>query len=195
MPKPPKSKTPASLTRYVAFLRGINVGGHTIKMDDLKKAFEGVGVQNVKTLIASGNVLFETEEADRAALTRKIEEKLEKTFGFEIPVLLRSVDELKAMVESEPFKKVKADPTTKFYISFLSEKPTTQLQIPYESPQKDFQIIRVADGAVFSVTFPAKGGRTVDSMAILEKEFGKRITTRNWNTILRLLKGKDPKGF
>ncbi len=70
------------MTRYVAFLRGINVGGHQpVKMEELKKAFESMGFQNVKTLLASGNVLFETPETGADNLIKQIEGKLEKEFG------------------------------------------------------------------------------------------------------------------
>ena len=82
--------------RYVAFLRGINVGGKKlIKMPDLRRVLESLGLNNVRTFIASGNVLFETSQTNRDTLARKIEKKLLTAFGHDIPVVLQTIDELK----------------------------------------------------------------------------------------------------
>ena len=83
------------MAKYVAFLRGVNVGGNKmVKMEDIKKAFEALKFKNVKTLLASGNVLFEISKADETALCAKIAEKLKSVFGFEVGVLVRSIEEL-----------------------------------------------------------------------------------------------------
>ena len=82
------------MTTYAAFLRGINVGGHrAMQMKPLSRAFASLGFKDVRTLLASGNVLFSAPPASRVGLVRKIEEKLEETFGSEISVILRSVEE------------------------------------------------------------------------------------------------------
>ena len=177
------------MTKYAAFLRGINVGGHkVIKMEALKKAFESFGFQNVKTLLASGNVLFETAESDSNALTQKIEQNLKKTFGFEVGTLLRTKQKMHALADSEPFKKMKVTPHTRLYVTFLKERSKSGLKIPYESPEKDFRIVSVSAGEVCSVVTLSPKRQTTDLMVFLEKEFGRNITTRNWNTITRLLK-------
>lgn len=155
-------------------------------MDELKKAFESLGFINVKTLIASGNVAFDAPKADAGALSRKIEEKLKETFGFEIGVILRTAGDLRKMVVSNPFKSVKIIPGIKLYVTFYAEKPKTGLKIPYQSPKKEIRILKVSDGEIFSVVDLSQGSRTVDLMNIIEKEFGKKVTTRNWNTINKL---------
>jgi len=112
------------MIKYVAFLRGINVGGHkAIKMEKLKKAFETLGLENVKTLLASGNVLFEAPSASASTLTKKIENKLEAAFGHEIGVLIRKIEELQRLAEVDPFAGIKVTPQTRLYVTFLSEKP------------------------------------------------------------------------
>ena len=171
---------------YVAFLRGINVGGNKIiKMADLAKAFASLGFTNVKTLLASGNVVFDAANA-KAATAPVIEAKLEKALGKKVGVLLRTGQEIQAMVAAPPFKGITVTPATRLYVTFLSEKPKSTLKIPYESPEKDFRILRLSADAVFSVlTLSPKRG-TTDAMNILEKEFGKAITTRNWNTIVKI---------
>jgi uncharacterized protein (DUF1697 family) len=176
-------------TGYVAFLRGINLGGHKqINMGELKGMFESMGFQNVRTLINSGNVVFEALEQARSNLVKKIEQELKKSFGHEVAVILRTIREIQELVDSDPFKKVKVTPETRLYVTFLAEKPNSNMKIPYESPEKDFKIISVQGDAVFSVvTLNPKRG-TTEAMGHLEKGFGKKITTRNWNTVVKILK-------
>jgi uncharacterized protein (DUF1697 family) len=176
-------------TGYVAFLRGINLGGHKqVKMDELRTMFESMGFQRVRTLVNSGNVLFETRAEATSALVKRIEQELKRTFGHEIAVILRTIREIQDLVDSNPFKKVRVTPQTRLYVTLLSEKPNSSINIPYESPEKDFKILSVDDGAVLTVvTLTPKRG-TTEAMSLLEKEFGKRITTRNWNTITKILK-------
>jgi len=177
------------MIKYAAFLRGINVGGHkTIKMDELKKAFEALGFENVKTLLASGNVLFAAPAASESTLAKKIEKKLETAFEHEIGVLIRKIAELQRLAEADPFARVKVTPQTRLYVTFLAEKTKSSLKIPYESPDKNFKILCATESEVCSVLTLSPNSRTVDLMSILEKEFGRRVTTRNWNTIEKILK-------
>jgi uncharacterized protein (DUF1697 family) len=177
------------MIQCVAFLRGINVGGHkSVKMDDLKKAFESLGFKNVKTLLASGNVLFDTQQKS-PALRKRIGEKLKQTFGHEVHVILRTIREIQELGDSNPFKKIRVTPQTRLYVTFLSEEPKSSLKIPYESPEKDFKIVRVSNSEVCSVVTLSPNRGTVEAMSILEKEFGRNVTTRNWNTVTKVLKG------
>jgi uncharacterized protein (DUF1697 family) len=175
------------MTKYVALLRGINVGGRTIKMDALREMFASLGYRNVKTLLASGNVVFEGGTASPDAVKTKIERAIAAEFGYQVHILLRSEKEIAALMKSAPFKGVKTTPKTRFYITFLSEKPKSNLKIPYASLGGGYVIRAVWPGHVESVLDLAKGG-TIDAMAILEKEFGKEITTRNWNTVEKIYK-------
>jgi uncharacterized protein (DUF1697 family) len=177
-----------SAVRYAALLRGINVGGHKkVPMAELRKSLEDAGFRNVKTLLASGNVLFDTAKTPEAKLAKKIEELLESSFGFEVGVIVRSVADLHGLVQSTPFRGIKVTAETRLYVTFLSEKFTSSLQVPYTSPDKSYRILSVGPREVISVlTVTAKVG-TTDAMKILEKEFGKKITTRNWNTVQKLV--------
>jgi uncharacterized protein (DUF1697 family) len=175
------------MIRYVAFLRGINVGGHKqIKMAELSRIFESLGLRKVKTYILSGNVLFETTETNPEVLIRKIETGLQKVLGYEVSIILRTISELEALMKQNPFKLVKGDAEVKKYVTFLSEKHQSKLKIPVLSPKKDWEIIHLNPREVFVVAFPVKG-RYGESMALLEKEFGKSVTTRNWNTVVKVL--------
>jgi len=186
------STVPTSKTSYVAFLRGINVGGNKpIRMTDLQKAFESLRFTNVKTVLASGNVLFDAPPAKPAALTAPIEKELKQAFGTEIPVLVRTLKDLQRLVAANPFQGVAVTPQTRLYVTFLCEKPKGTLKIPYTSPDKTFRILRVTTSEVCSVVTLSPEHGTLDLMGFLEKQFGKRITTRNWNTLIRLLKAKE----
>jgi uncharacterized protein (DUF1697 family) len=177
------------MARYAAFLRGINVGGHKpVSMDCLRKAFESLGFRNVKTLIASGNVLFETPSTN-AALVDKIETKLERTFGHKINTILFPIEKLRDVADLNPFQGIRVTPRTRLFVTFLSEEPKTGLKIPYVSPDKSFRILCVAHRAVCSVlVLGPQWAKNLRQMDILEKEFGKKITTRSWSTVVRVLK-------
>ena len=95
------------MTRYAAFLRGVNLGKRQVKSADLLTAFTAMGFDNVKTLLASGNVLFDAKATK--GLKARIEAGLFEQFGFAVPTVLRSVDELAAMVQSDPFGRAESE--------------------------------------------------------------------------------------
>lgn len=174
------------INRYVTFLRGINVGGKTVKMDVLRAAIEKAGYENVRTLLASGNVVLDSKLKSVQAVRTEIEGVLSKTFGFEVHVIARTAREIEDLQTAELFRGVKVNPATRLYITFLSEKPKSKLKVPFASLDGDYKILAVLEGHVVSVLTLTPQSGTVDAMAILEKEFGKEITTRNWNTLLKL---------
>ena len=173
-------------TSYVAFLRGINnIGRKTVKMNELKRIFESNGFQNVKTILASGNIVFETPMLETAILITKTEKQLEKKLGYKVDVVLRTLGELQLLVKSNPFNQIKITPRTKLLLTFLSEAPTNRLKIPHKSPDKDFTIIRIIGNEIYSVVNLLPNKRPYRIISFLEKEFGKKITTRNWSTIVK----------
>jgi uncharacterized protein (DUF1697 family) len=179
-----------SMSGYVALLRGINVGGHKpVKMEALKRSFESAGLEKVKTVLASGNVLFESAETDEDVLAGRIGAQLKKDLGHEVGVLVRSMEEIQKLVEREPFKKIKVTPETRLYVTFLTQKTKSKLKIPYETREKDFRILSASEREVCSVLVLSPERQTTELMNIVEKEFGKQVTTRNWNTVVKILKG------
>ncbi|HUQ84785.1 MAG TPA: DUF1697 domain-containing protein [Candidatus Limnocylindrales bacterium] len=172
------------MSKYVAFLRGINVGGNKkVPMEDLRKTFESLGFTNVKTLLNTGNVVFEGEKTN----AETVEQELEKHFGFPISVIIRTIYDIKSLVDSNPFDGIEVTEQTRLYITFLKEKNKSKLKIPYESPELDFKILKVTEGEVISVLTLFENGQSGKGMDILEKEFGKNVTTRNWNTVVKSL--------
>ncbi len=167
---------------YVALIRGLNVGGHAvIRMDALKALFVELGFPDAVTLGTSGNVTFQFSGSAEAA-ARKIEAALAKELGREAHVLVRSRDDLRRLVASDPFKGVKTTPNTKLVVTFLEGKPKAALKLPYVG--KDAQILKITDGAAFSTY--ERGAKGAAFMSVLEKAFGKRITTRTWDVVRKL---------
>ena len=181
-----KSQRDTSMIRYVAFLRGINVGGQkVIKMTDLARLFESFGFEQVKTYIASGNVLFDTAEAN-ADVIRGTEEGLRAALGYDVRVILRTIAEIEGIIKMDPFKDVAPAEHVRLYVTFLSEEPRSTLKLPYESSAGEFQILQRKGRDVFSAVFLSEMSRSVDGMTFIEKEFGTSSTTRNWNTVRKI---------
>ncbi len=174
---------------YVVLLRGINVGGHkVIKMGELVGVFESLGFQNVTTVLASGNVIFECPKADPVNLTARIETALKKAFGCDVGVIIRAILQLEELVASDPFAKIKLTSDTRLYVTFLPERVSSTLKVPYQSPDKAFKVVSISNGDVCSILTVTPGTQSTDLMSFLEKQFGKKITTRNWNTVEKILK-------
>ena len=108
------------MTKFIAFLRAINVGGRTVKMDHLRGIFESMGFSNVETFIASGNIIFETNSKDTGKLEKKIEKELKEKLGFEVATFLRSDSELAGIADYKPFPKPKLDSAAALNVAFIS---------------------------------------------------------------------------
>ena len=177
------------MPRYFAFLRAINVGGHTVTNDELKQLFAGAGVPGAETFIASGNVTF-TSTAKPAALEAKLEAHFEKKLGYEVKTFLRTPAELEAIGETRPFAKARHASATVLVVGFLAEAPTPaqkKLLAGFNNAESDFAAIgreiywlcqvNQSASAFFKVPF--------------EKRFGAPCTWRNMNTVERLLAKYD----
>ena len=173
-------------SKYVALLRGINVGGNTkVEMVKLKKSFEELEFLNVATLLNSGNVVFESQITDVDKLTQGIETKLKTTFGFPIHVIIRTKKEIESLVAGNPFKDIVVTSDTRLYVTFLTGK---SISLSSNKSDNIFPRLHKTGCEVFSVFQLSEKSNTTDEMKQLAKEFGKNITTRNWNTILKVQK-------
>lgn len=177
---------------YTAFLRGINVGGnHKVPMKDLRTALESLDYTNVTTLLNSGNVIFDAPITAETDLAASLALSLEKTFGFPIPVLIRRADALLAFVNDNPFQAISTTKDTRLHVSFLKHATTADHTFPWSTADGAFQILGVKDLAAFSVLNLSVNG-TPKGMEAIERLFGKEVTTRNWNTILRMATKLNP---
>jgi uncharacterized protein (DUF1697 family) len=176
------------MIKYVAFLRGINVGGkRLIKMEDLRRVVESLGLKNVRTFIASGNVLFETSQTNRDALTRKIEKKLLTAFGHDVPVALQTIDELKELLRTGPFKKIKPSAEVMMCVTLLVAEPKDSPKLPFKSATENLDVLAIKNRAAFILCRRKKNGMFSFPNNFFEKEFGVTATTRQWNTINRIV--------
>jgi uncharacterized protein (DUF1697 family) len=175
------------MTKYVAFLRGINVGGkRLIKMEDLRRVVESIGLKNVRTFIASGNVLFETSQTNRDALARKIEKKLLTAFGHDVPVVLQTIDELKDLLRAGPFKKIRPSAEVMMCVTLLVAEPKGP-KLPHKSAIENLEVLAIRNRAAFILCRRKKNGMFSFPNNFFEKEFGVVATTRQWNTINRIV--------
>jgi len=173
--------------QYISLLRGINVGEHhRVPMAELGKEMTKLGFENVKTLLNSGNVLFHTSLHQEDQLEEVIADHLEKIFGFPIPVLIRRPEVILDLVSNNPFKHTEVTKDTRLYVSFLKEKPTTELTLPWTSNDGSYRILEVRDKTICSI-LDLSATQTPKGIDALELIFGKNITTRNWNTINRIV--------
>ena len=132
------------MPRYIAFLRAINVGGHTVKMDQLRRLFEASGFTNVETFIASGNVIFDAETTDAQSLERQIEATLLEALGYEVMTFIRTPAEVAKVAGYCPFPDSALGPEeATLYISFLPKAPgrnTQKLLDGYQTPVDEFHV-------------------------------------------------------
>ena len=181
------SNPPPSAT--VALLRGINnVGSRRVTMAALKAAFEAMGCENVRTVLASGNVVF-APPGQSPDLVRKLTDGLEKALGFPIVVITRTVREIEGIIRSEPFRDVPAGPEDQFYVTFLGGKGRARPVAQLPDPPKETRIVRVDPKEIFSVVMLSRGAKTPDLMNYLDRNLGPAGTTRNWRTALKLAGG------
>lgn len=181
------------MTKYIAFLRAINVGGHNkIKMDYLKELFESMGLKNVETFIASGNVIFDSNEKDRGKLEKKIEKTLLASLGYEVTTFIRTTDEIAAAAQYDPFPgKDYNEETATLSIGFLSAQPDPDTVKKLHSLQTPTDYFQINGTELYWLCLI----RTSDSKVTgskLEKTFGQQTTLRNSTTIRKLASKYKP---
>jgi uncharacterized protein (DUF1697 family) len=176
------------MTTYVAFLRGIGGTNTKIKMQVLKEAFEGMGFRNVRTVIASGNVIFDAKATRENNLERSIERALPEAVGFGADTFVYTFDDLQKLARSSLVKKMTATPKTRPMVTFLKEAPKGRATFS----GKGFEVLGHSGRAILSV-MDASGSETPELMRVLDREFGKMTTTRSWLTIEKILQQEKKK--
>ena len=171
------------MTRYIAFLRAINVGGHVVKMDALRGLFESSGFSNVETFIASGNVLFETNL--NSNLEKKIESKLREALGYDVATFIRTAAELQAVANYKAFAQSQLDAATAFNVAFLKESLDDNLNQKVMSLRTDIDDFH-GHGRELYWLCKKKQSESTFSNAVLEKTLGSPSTIRGVNTIQKI---------
>jgi uncharacterized protein (DUF1697 family) len=174
------------MPKYVAFLRAINVGGHLVRMDQLRTLFEALGLDNVETFIASGNVIFDAKSKNPAALEKKIEGHLLKALGYPVETFLRTIDEVAQLAQAQPFaaKELNRD-GHRLYVGFLTQNPTEESKLELGKCRNKENDFSIAGREVFWLC-RVKFSETDFSGARLEKILKLKTTLRNINTPKRI---------
>lgn len=172
------------MTKYVAFLRGITPSNPNMRNEKLRGVFEELGLAKVRTVISSGNVLFESAET-AAALEPMIEAALWENLGFHSATILRSQEDLQRLTGHNPFGGQVHSRETYLLVTFL-QRPSVQPGPPAWSDDRPYRVVASFDREVCTLTNTA-AVKTPDVMTQLEKWYGKDITSRTWKTVERIL--------
>lgn len=176
------------MNTYIAILRGINVSGQKIiKMDALRQLFENSGFSNVRTYIQSGNVLFSSEQTNTSELEQLIASKIEKEFGFQVPVLILTHLELQQIVENNPFLNDETKNPAFLHVTFLASTPVEDTIDQLTAKKAEQEAFFLTQNALY-LYCPNGYGNTKLTNNFIESKLKTNATTRNWKTTLGLLK-------
>jgi uncharacterized protein (DUF1697 family) len=175
------TKLPSTrLCRYVAFLRGVSP--MNAKMPALKKAFEAAGFREVTTVLSSGNVVFNARVASDLAIEKKAEGAMKEGLGRSFFTIVRSRDELRELLDSDPWERFGVAPEAKRVVSFFRKPPRPAPTLPIE--RDGARILALRGRELFTAYVPGPSGPVF--MAMIEKMFGDEITTRTWGTVRKV---------
>jgi uncharacterized protein (DUF1697 family) len=174
------------MAKYVALLRGIAPTNPNMRNDKLRGVFENLGFENVKTVISSGNVIFESPSRSRGKLEESIEKALPEELGFKSTTIVRSQGQIQKLVDKNPFQGMRHSQASSLNVTFLKRKGKTDIKFPHKIANRDYELLGMYDGAICSV-IDITSSKTPDLMVWLEKKLGKEITTRTWKTVERIL--------
>jgi uncharacterized protein (DUF1697 family) len=174
------------MTRYIAFLRAINVGGHTVKMDHLRRLFDDMGLPGAQTFIASGNVIFDSAARNTRTLEKKIAAHLHQALGYEVAAFVRSAAELAAVARYQPFPPAQlSQPYHGLYVGFLAEPlgpEAREALLAYRTPVDDFHTHQREIYWLCRI----RSSESTFTLARLEKSHRLQATFRNATTVRKL---------
>jgi uncharacterized protein (DUF1697 family) len=170
-----------------SMLRGVNLAGHNkVRMDALRDLYESLGLRNAQTYVQSGNVVFRTDAKDLAGLAKRIEDAIEKKFGFRVGVILRTPADLRRTMARNPFAKRRGIEASKLLVTFVATEPSAEMQSEILRLNADHPGEVFIDGRELYIYFPDGMGRSKLWPAV-DKALKKSGTGRNWNTVTKLL--------
>jgi uncharacterized protein (DUF1697 family) len=168
------------MARYAAFLRGVSP--MNASMPALRAAFEAGGFGNVKTVISSGNVVFDARPASLKALERRAEKAMVAALPRSFMTIVRPVEALTALLAEDPYARMRLPKAAKRVVTFLREPADPGLRLPGEVDGARILLVRGTE--VLSAYLPTPKGPTF--MALIEKTFGGEVTTRTWETVRKV---------
>ena len=167
------------MPRYAAFLRGVSP--MNAKMPALKQAFETAGFSEVKTVLSSGNVVFDARRTSELALQRKAEAAMRDTLGQTFLTIVRPVEMLQGMLASDPYRAFRLQPSAKRIVTFLRNEPTESPMLLLPIELEGARLLALRGKELFSVYVPSPKGAVF--MTLIERTLGKELTTRTWDTV------------
>jgi uncharacterized protein (DUF1697 family) len=173
------------MPRFIAMFRGVNVGGNILKMDRLREICGKLGFKNTKTYVQSGNLIFETDRP-QSALCSLLEKRLAGETRLPVSVILRTPVELEMIISGNPFVKEKDIDRTKLHVTFLVKPALKEAVEKLAAIKAGADRFRVAGKEIY-LHCPNGYGETKLSNNALQKVLGVNATTRNWNTVNKLL--------
>lgn len=165
------------MPRYVAFLRGVMP--MNAKMGELKRCFEKAGFSNVKTVLSSGNVVFDAGDGSESALEGRAESAMAKQLGRTFYTVVRPISVLRELLEADPYAAFRLPANAKRVVTFLRDRHAGKLPLPLEADGA--RILAMRDREIFTAYVPGPSGPVF--MTLIEKTFGKNVTTRTWETV------------
>ncbi len=171
----------------ISMLRGVNIGGHhKIKMDALRSLYVSLNLEDPRTFIQSGNVIFRTKEKKLPALAKKIQAAIESSFGFRPEVMLRTLDELRRSIAATPFPAHRALDPSKVLVTFLVADPcreASDMLLNFKHHPEELHL----KGRELYIYFPTGMGQSKLRWAAVEKLLKAQGTARNWNSVTKML--------
>jgi uncharacterized protein (DUF1697 family) len=152
------------------------------KMPELKQAFEAAGFSEVRTVLSSGNVVFDARRASEISLERAAEGAMEQRLGQAFLTIVRPIDALRDILATDPYRPFKVSPVAKRIVTFLRQSPATGPDLPIE--QDNARLLTVIGREVYSAYLPTPKGPVF--MTLIERAFGKAVTTRTWDTVAKV---------
>lgn len=174
------------MAAYIGLLRGVNVAGHNlVSMGDLRGFLSRLGFEEPRTLLQSGNVVFNAKSTSAAALEKLLESEAKKKLGMEISFFVRTPDEWKLLIAGNPFpREAKNDPARLVAVPLKNAPPPAAVHSLVEAiPGRE--TVRVIGNTAY-IYYPDGQGTSKLTNALIESKLGTRGTARNWNTVLKL---------
>jgi uncharacterized protein (DUF1697 family) len=175
------------MTVIISMLRGVNVGGHNkIKMEALRALYESLKLRDAQTYAQSGNVIFRTDERDMARLAKRIEDGIERKFGFRPDVILRTAAEMTKVIARNPFAKRREIEPGKLLVSFLASDPGEEAREEVRQMKCAPEELRIEERELY-IYFANGMGHSKLPWASLGKMLKAPVTGRNWNSVTKML--------
>lgn len=175
------------MAQYVALLRGITPGIPNMANAELVRVCKELGLQNVRSVLASGNIIFEADGTTPKKLEALLEDAWLTQLDLKCMTIVKSQKQIQSLVDYEPFPGLTHGSSSYLLASFLKQPQQPQFKLPHQPEGKTYTITGYQDGVLFTVTDNTVV-KTTDLMTWLERKFGKAMTSRSWNTVLRIHK-------